>query len=201
MTTISNAGPPPRDEPQPLSGARTAHDWSYRVEQEPSAPGREPALSFGSYDHDLRTTDELAAYVAGRNRADFPYYRGSLTVWVWPTRADEHYRLPVPPGTPAITYPPGEPSDPMSRWRASIIDAVPSIEHLPGEPSDPMAPDSSFPAVADPSWYLRVLHVLARDYPQTSQTVWERAIGENAEHQVERRRAQQHAAERQADGA
>jgi hypothetical protein len=38
----------------------------------------------------------------------------------------------------------------------------------------------TFIDVADPSWYPRVLQVLARDYPQISEEVWGIAITENA---------------------
>lgn len=37
---------------------------------------------------------------------------------------------------------------------------------------------------ADPSWFPKVLNVLARDYPEINDTVWSTAIGENAEAQV-----------------
>lgn len=34
---------------------------------------------------------------------------------------------------------------------------------------------------ADPSWWPRVLEVLARDWPEVNDEAWSRAIGENAE--------------------
>ncbi len=42
------------------------------------------------------------------------------------------------------------------------------------------------PDGADSSWYPRVLRVLARDYPEISDKVWETAIDENAVEQVAR---------------
>lgn len=43
-----------------------------------------------------------------------------------------------------------------------------------------------FLAVADPSWFPRVLRVLARDYPGISTEAWATAIEENAVEQVQR---------------
>ena len=37
---------------------------------------------------------------------------------------------------------------------------------------------------AEPSWFPRVLRVLARDYPEINDEVWSTAIGENADEQV-----------------
>ena len=42
---------------------------------------------------------------------------------------------------------------------------------------------------ANPSWWPRVLNVLARDYPKINDEVWSRAIGENAAEQVAEREA------------
>lgn len=47
---------------------------------------------------------------------------------------------------------------------------------------------------ADPSWFPRVLRVLARDYPEINDKVWSTAIGENADEQVAKR--QEHPADR-----
>lgn len=41
---------------------------------------------------------------------------------------------------------------------------------------------------AHPSWYPRVLSVLARDYPDISAEVWEKAVSENAEQQNNQRK-------------
>lgn len=41
---------------------------------------------------------------------------------------------------------------------------------------------------ADPSWFPRVLRVLARDYPEINDKVWSTAIGENADEQVAQRK-------------
>ena len=42
---------------------------------------------------------------------------------------------------------------------------------------------------ANPSWWPRVLNVLARDYPKINDEVWSRAIGENAAERVAEREA------------
>ena len=42
---------------------------------------------------------------------------------------------------------------------------------------------------ANPSWFPKVLHVLARDYPKINDEVWSRAIGENAAKLVAEREA------------
>ena len=44
----------------------------------------------------------------------------------------------------------------------------------------------------DPSWHLRALRVLARDYPEISDEVWKTAVMENARERVaERQQAEQ----------
>lgn len=47
----------------------------------------------------------------------------------------------------------------------------------------------------DPSWYLRALRVLARDYPEISDKVWATAVMEQAAENVARREAEEAAAE------
>lgn len=41
-------------------------------------------------------------------------------------------------------------------------------------------------ATADPSWYLHVLTILQRDFPDAADMAWSTAISENAEAQIER---------------
>lgn len=46
-------------------------------------------------------------------------------------------------------------------------------------------------AAANPSWWPRVLDVLARDYPEINDKVWSTAIGENAAEQAAKTEAGQ----------
>ncbi|MEV7212102.1 hypothetical protein AB0O31_03260 [Kitasatospora cineracea] len=69
---------------------------------------QEPAYAL-SYGHDAAwtgTQQQLADAVAARLRTTHPGAHGSdLVVNVWPTREDEHYRLPVPAAAVEVRYP------------------------------------------------------------------------------------------------
>lgn len=62
-------------------------------------------LSYGHHATWPGTAQQLADEVAERLRACRPDADGALTVRVWPTREDEHYRDPVPDDATEYHYP------------------------------------------------------------------------------------------------
>lgn len=81
--------------------------WVYRAERT-EAP--RPMCSYGTRPADAAVQlADLAAEVAARVRIEHAY-RGLITVWVWPQRADEHYRQPVPDHAERFLYPAGQPT-------------------------------------------------------------------------------------------
>jgi hypothetical protein len=102
VTTITNAGPPPRNPgigldscddpncvecPSPLDRADAIEDeamWAYRVDRETTDTPRRMTLTWGSTIRSVTDTPEdIARSVAGRARGMFLTYIGRLHVWVW----------------------------------------------------------------------------------------------------------------------
>lgn len=77
-------------------------DLTYRAArtEDPDQP-----LSHGHHAAWTGTTQQLANEVADSLRACRPDTDGALTVRVWPTREDEHYREPVPTDAAEYHYP------------------------------------------------------------------------------------------------
>lgn len=74
-------------------------DLTYRVTTETSTP------RYGHNSVWLRTPQKLADAVAEETRIVRPDVTGPLTIHVWPSRDDEHYRLPIPADAQRFDYP------------------------------------------------------------------------------------------------
>lgn len=74
-------------------------DLTYRV----STDGR--SFRYGSFTEWTQTPQELADRLAEETRNGRPDVTGPLTVHIWPSREDEHYRLPIPADAQQFDYP------------------------------------------------------------------------------------------------
>lgn len=74
----------------------TGESWSYQIER----VGNTRSFGHRVWDDSPRAVAESLT----QETRVFHSWNGPVTVWVWPTRDDEHYRMPIPEDAHRFDY-------------------------------------------------------------------------------------------------